>query len=78
MKKILIGVMVLGVVLIATADETQTTVSAPATPVAPAVTSNRTVKVHSGCKLKRSGKRGGGVDIKHNCRTKTVEEKTQK
>ena len=75
MKKLLIAAMSLCSVLAAAAAETPSPAAEPATPV---VTSNRTVKVHSGCKPKRTGKRGGGVDIKHNCRTKTIEGKTQK
>ena len=78
MKKLLIVAMSLCSVLAAAAAETPSPASEPATPVTPVVTSNRTVKVHSGCKPKRTGKRGGCFDIKHNCRTKTIEGKTQK
>lgn len=77
MKKMLMATLIVGSVFAASAAEAPVPV-ASSTNTTAAVTSNRTVKVHSGCKPKRTGKRGGGVNIKHNCRTKTVQEKTQK
>lgn len=75
MPRIIVALLVLCSAVAAQAAETP----APASTNAPAaVVTTRTVKVHSGCKPKRTGRRGGGVDIKHNCRTKTTEGKTQK
>ena len=77
MKKMLMATLIVGSMFAASAAEAPAPV-APSTNTTAAVTSNRTVKFHSGCKPKHTGKRGGGVNIKHNCRTKTVQEKTQK
>ena len=73
MKKILVAVLALGSVVAVSAAEAPASVAA-VTPSEPAVTSNCTVKVHSGCKPKRTSKRGGGANIKHRCRTKQIQE----
>ena len=71
MKKILVAVLALGSVIAASAAEASAPVAA-VTSSESVVTSNRTVKVHSGCKPKRTSKRGGGANIKHRCRTKRI------
>lgn len=73
MKKILVAVLALGSVFAVSAAEAPAPV-AVVTPSEPAVTSNRTVKVHGGCKPKRAGKHGGGANIKHHFRTKQIQE----
>ena len=73
MKKILVAVLALGSVFAVSATEAPAPVAAVTTSE-PAVTSNRTVKVHSVCKLKRAGRRGGGANIKHRYRTKQIQE----
>ena len=73
MKKILVAVLALGSVIAVSAAEAPAPV-APVTPCESAVTSNCTVKVHSGCKPKQTSKRGGGANIKHRCRTKQIQE----
>ena len=77
MKKIVIAVLALGSAFAVSAAETPAP-SAPVTPAEQVVTSNRTVKVHSGCKPKRTGKRGGGVNIKHRCHKKQIQEAPKK
>ena len=73
MKKILVAVWVLGAVLAVSAAETPAPV-APVTPGESVANSNRSVKVHSGCKPKRTGRHGGGANIKHHYRTKQIQE----
>ena len=73
MKKILVAVLALGSVLAVSAADAPAPV-AVVTPNEPAATSNCIVKVHSGCKPKRTSKRGGGANIKHRCRTKQIQE----
>ena len=73
MKKILVAVLALGSVVAVSAANAPAPVAA-VTPSEPVVTSNCTVKVHSGCKPKRTSKRGGGANIKHRCRTKQIQE----
>ena len=73
MKKILVAVLALGSVFAVSAAEAPASV-APVTPSESVVTSNCIVKVHSGCKPKRTSKRGGGANVKHRCRTKQIQE----
>ena len=73
MKKILVAVLALGSVVAVSAADAPAPVAA-VTPRESVVTSNCTVKVHSGCKPKRTSKRGGGANIKHRCRTKQNQE----
>ena len=73
MKKILVAVLALGSVVAVSAADAPAPVAA-LTPSESVVTSNCTVKVHSGCKPKRASKRGGGANIKHRCRTKQIQE----
>lgn len=73
MKKILVAVLALGSVVAVSAADAPAPV-AVVTPSEPAATSNCIVKVHSGCKPKRTSKRGGGANIKHRCRTKQIQE----
>ena len=71
MKRFLVAVLVLGSVLAVSAAKAPAPVAA-VTPSESVVTSNCTVKVHSGCKPKRTSKRGGGANIRHRCRTKRI------
>ena len=73
MKKMLMATLIVGSMFAASAAETPAPV-ASSTNTTAAETSNRTVKVHSGCKPKRTSKRGGGANIKHRCRTKQIQE----
>ena len=73
MKKILVAVLALGSVVAVSAADAPAPVAA-VTPSESVVTSNCTVKVHSGCKPKRTSKRGGGANIRHRCRTKQLQE----
>lgn len=75
--KSILFVTVLGSVLSLCAAD----VPAPApvsTNAVPTVTTNQPAKVHSCCRPKRPGKHGGGVEIKHGCRAKKVEDSAKR
>lgn len=52
--------------------------TAATTNAAPVVTQQQTKTQHSGCRPKRPGKHGGGVEMKHNCCKKTSGDSSKK